>query len=608
MHQQSKGFAVSTSLIRGFLTLGALVFSFSGGAYAAAPPTYNSWCTHYDCGPSGAQVEGIKDMMRRRGISINANDAPRANTLTANAVCSLIGYKAGTTNSVGHFPAAPACANYYIVGFNGTNWYKTGSCLDNNYIAALTCSQPVQCQDGIDNDGDGLLDENDPGCSSCLDDSEGPGTSQCQDGLDNDGDGAADYPADASCSSPQDNDETNPKTQCQDGIDNEPDGLIDMEDPGCSSPQDNNEGDEQCVPQAPTGLNAGDGSSADYVGIAWSAAARADTYQVFRISSCAQQNGGQMEAVSPAISGTSFQDASAIPGVVYSYAVKATGYCGTSALSNADNGYRSNGDDGIDNDGDGVSDEQEQADGTDACDAGSFQLHLKSPAFTKYNTFLRQWNFLELIASGTKAIQAKVSVYLLSGVVLATQDVYIEPQKQVDVNIHEMIRTACVQSSYCSGLRDIDNNGIVDTYGLVRIDFNDDEAGAVLTGRMSNYRQDSNGTFSFAFAKELRNPTRGATAATSNTYDPQAMGYLVPNWLEIINLDSVERTFAYNLYNQEGVRVLTKSVSIPPLGERDIQAGHEIVNAQNKVVESVYLAEIIPQNGAAKYFATVSRY
>jgi hypothetical protein len=69
-----------------------------------------------------------------------------------------------------------------------------------------------------------------------------PVTPQCQDGIDNDGDGATDFPADFSCSSADDNDETNTKSQCQDGIDNDQDGLVDYpQDPGCSSKQDNTE-------------------------------------------------------------------------------------------------------------------------------------------------------------------------------------------------------------------------------------------------------------------------------------------------------------------------------------------------------------------------------
>jgi len=104
-----------------------------------------------------------------------------------------------------------------------------------------------QCQDNFDNDGDGLVDMADPGCSNPQDDDESDGTSQCQDGFDNDGDGLVDM-ADPGCSSPQDDDESDGTSQCQDGFDNDGDGLVDMADPGCSNPQDDDESDgtSQC--------------------------------------------------------------------------------------------------------------------------------------------------------------------------------------------------------------------------------------------------------------------------------------------------------------------------------------------------------------------------
>ncbi len=102
--------------------------------------------------------------------------------------------------------------------------------------------QGSECDDSFDNDGDGLTDMNDPGCSNPTDNDESDGTSECQDGLDNDGDGLFDM-ADPGCSSPQDNDESDATSECQDGIDNEGDGLTDMVDPGCSSPLDNDESD-----------------------------------------------------------------------------------------------------------------------------------------------------------------------------------------------------------------------------------------------------------------------------------------------------------------------------------------------------------------------------
>jgi len=58
--------------------------------------------------------------------------------------------------------------------------------------------------------------------------------SECNDGIDNDGDGAIDYPDDFSCLSLEDNDETHPLAECQDGIDNDYDTFIDFpDDLGC---------------------------------------------------------------------------------------------------------------------------------------------------------------------------------------------------------------------------------------------------------------------------------------------------------------------------------------------------------------------------------------
>ena len=62
-----------------------------------------------------------------------------------------------------------------------------------------------ECEDGIDNDGDGLVDADDPGCA-CMEDGE-----------------------------------LNPDVQCDNGRDDDGDRLIDFRDPDCSGPEDNSE-------------------------------------------------------------------------------------------------------------------------------------------------------------------------------------------------------------------------------------------------------------------------------------------------------------------------------------------------------------------------------
>ena len=112
---------------------------------------------------------------------------------------------------------------------------------------------PAACNDGLDNDGDGLFDLNDPGCTDANDNDEfnvvtpPPAPMACNDGLDNDGDGLFDLD-DPGCTDINDNDEFNvvtpppaPVYECNDGIDNDGDGKIDMADNGCSSSTDNTE-------------------------------------------------------------------------------------------------------------------------------------------------------------------------------------------------------------------------------------------------------------------------------------------------------------------------------------------------------------------------------
>ena len=112
-------------------------------------------------------------------------------------------------------------------------------CLD-----AMRVEAP-QCSDGVDNDGDTLIDfPNDPQCAYPQDDSESF-SAQCGDGIDNDGDGLIDYPADPQCNFQNDNTEN--FGQCDNGIDDDGDGLIDFPaDPGCTSPSDPNETSPVC--------------------------------------------------------------------------------------------------------------------------------------------------------------------------------------------------------------------------------------------------------------------------------------------------------------------------------------------------------------------------
>ncbi|MFA6510095.1 MAG: hypothetical protein WCV62_06565, partial [Candidatus Peribacteraceae bacterium] len=189
-------------------------------------------------------------------------------SVTADKICEIAGYSTVASRSCPEYGSSGRCnftsCNNNTMGVwkaSSNNMKIVGAC-GYTWIASLTCKNKLAaCSDGIDNDGDGKVDMEDPGCASINDDSEvehDPGcqnpddptesTAQCSDGIDNDGDGAIDFPADFSCSSSTDNDETLPKSKCQDGVDNDGDGLIDYpQDPGCVNNQDNDEGNPiQC--------------------------------------------------------------------------------------------------------------------------------------------------------------------------------------------------------------------------------------------------------------------------------------------------------------------------------------------------------------------------
>ena len=139
---------------------------------------------------------------------------------------------------------------------------------DTDYPDETGCTDPLDnseevadhtpdCADGVDNNGDGLVDLEDPGCESATDPVERslPEVAQCNNGVDDDGDGLADL-LDPGCRFEDDLDERDPdpgpglNPACSDGVDNDGDGVADLEDSGCHAAGDEIEGD-------PAGMDEG---------------------------------------------------------------------------------------------------------------------------------------------------------------------------------------------------------------------------------------------------------------------------------------------------------------------------------------------------------------
>ncbi|MDO8339323.1 MAG: sialidase family protein [Candidatus Burarchaeum sp.] len=109
----------------------------------------------------------------------------------------------------------------------------------------------IACDNNADDDSDGKTDyklngSGDPGCTGASDTNE-RGTLLCDNGADDaDADSLSDYPNDLGCTGPSDNIEVN--GQCDDLMDNDGDTLTDYSsDPGCASYSDASErGTAQC--------------------------------------------------------------------------------------------------------------------------------------------------------------------------------------------------------------------------------------------------------------------------------------------------------------------------------------------------------------------------
>ena len=98
-----------------------------------------------------------------------------------------------------------------------------------------------QCSDGVDNDGDGLIDAADPGCHSDGN-ANNPASYVPSDNDESNGTPSSPAPTHAGANNGNGNGAgvkglkgSGHKPQCSDGIDNDGDNLVDEADPGCHS-------------------------------------------------------------------------------------------------------------------------------------------------------------------------------------------------------------------------------------------------------------------------------------------------------------------------------------------------------------------------------------
>lgn len=209
------------------------------------------------------------------------------------------------------------------------------------------------------------------------------------------------------------------------------------------------------------------------------------------------------------------------------------------------------------------------------------ELSRTTPLYSEYNTYLKATNVLELVSTGTGEASVKVSFYQIDGTFQKAVRVYVPSLTQLDLDVNTLV-------------------GRADTYGLMKVEFNN--ATAKLQGQTSIYRlEDAEDDYSFAYALPLRAPLTGSTYLTSNTYDPQGRGFVVPNWVSITNVSESAEVFTYNIYDQGGALLSTESITLGAQERRD-------VSGSVGTGERVFLNEIVPSSVTTPYLANVIRY
>lgn len=131
----------------------------------------------------------------------------------------------GSGKSVG-LPTTKTC--YVVVGDGGVKSEESP--------APRPVAKETKCSDGVDNDGDGLIDCADPDCDGSAVCGPEDTDARCKDGVDNDGDGfvdCEDKDCIGFCDQPPVHKPDKKERNCSDGLDNDNDGKVDCEDPDC---------------------------------------------------------------------------------------------------------------------------------------------------------------------------------------------------------------------------------------------------------------------------------------------------------------------------------------------------------------------------------------
>ncbi len=215
--------------------------------------------------------------------------------------------------------------------------------------------------------------------------------------------------------------------------------------------------------------------------------------------------------------------------------------------------------------------------------------HLPPPVpangdFGLWNSFLGMVNIAELRNESSSAVTAQVNIFDINGKVISSNFFPVSAGSQNDVILNSL-------------------PGFVnESYGVIQISNN-------VTGQITYYKP--KGTtfddFDFAYSIPFQSPTRKISYVSFNTFHPSTnpaqVNNLVANWMSLVNLSAVQKSFLVRKYKQDGSLISSIPINLKAGNRTDLDGGH-IDPGKN----SVGFIEVVPQDGSTDYLAQLIRY
>ena len=217
-----------------------------------------------------------------------------------------------------------------------------------------------------------------------------------------------------------------------------------------------------------------------------------------------------------------------------------------------------------DSDDDGVSDGEEAATGTNPKDPGSQSPKLRTTLCSEWNGYLGgssghgMYNIMEHLNLTNKKIRVKTELRSIRGHLKDTYEFFLRGNQQFDLLVHNL------------GGRE------PNSYGQVCTTYERAAAGS-LDGRMVYYKYGENGSIQFAFALPFENPARGKSALLFNAAQPSLDSNdaenLVANWVQLSNVSKKRLKGTLYFYSLGGSTLGTYPVNLRD-GARYDYSGH----------------------------------